>query len=110
MSNLQSNLLKQGLAEIARVGAAMVTIFTALWFFGAPAAREFVDDVITKRELASDVEVTELQSEMKELRSDQIDISKALERQDEKINAIKESTTEQRQLLNDILRELRKSP
>jgi uncharacterized protein YlxW (UPF0749 family) len=103
-----SELVKKVLAELARVGAAMMALFTALWFFAAPAAQQFVVQVIEGQHLAAQRDVSELQNDVSEMRKDQLGLDKKLEHLNAQVDSIEQLAREQRALANTILLELKK--
>jgi uncharacterized protein YdcH (DUF465 family) len=101
-------LLGKALAEVARVGGAVITLFTILWLIGRPAATEFVTNVVDAKRYAPIVQVEELRAQIKDMQADQKDFSKIIEHQGAQIDSIEKLATEQRSLSTQILLELRK--
>lgn len=102
------DILIKGAAEIARIVAAMVTLFATLWLIGSPAAEKFVVNIVDEQKLAPITKVEDLEDTVKDLRKEQNDIGRSLAEQGKQIDNIEKLAAEQRSISNTILLELRK--
>lgn len=98
-----TDLWKKGLAEVARVVAAMVTILAFLWMFFEPAAEIFVEKVIDGKGLASKATVDELTDRLKEMSGDQDTLGKDVAGIKSQLDSIEQLAREQRAMQAQIL-------
>ncbi len=106
-SNSANSLIKLGLAELARVLGIMMAIFTAFWFFAAPAVDGYIEELVEKMRLASKAQVENLESRVNEIDNAEDKLSTAITRQGTQIDNIEKLAAEQRQLSTQILLELK---
>lgn len=95
--------LKKGMAELARVGAAMISILTVLWFFAEPAADRFVADKIDARGFAQKADVVELKNEVRNVQTDQRALNSDMSGMKSQLNQIEQLAREGREIQAQIL-------
>lgn len=108
MAERQStNIIKLGLAELARVLGSMIAILTALWFFAAPAVDSYIEQLVEEMRLASKDKVESLERRVNDIDSAEEALARSIERQGAQIDNIEKLAAEQRQLSTQILLELK---
>jgi hypothetical protein len=102
-----NSLIKQGLAELARVLGSMIAIITALWFLAAPAVDSYFETLVENMRLASKDRVEILERRVDNIDAAEEELNRAITKQGAQIDNIEKLAAEQRQLSTQILIELK---
>jgi prefoldin subunit 5 len=105
--NNATSIIKQGLAELARVLGSMIAIMTAFWFFAAPAVDGYIEQLVKEMQLASKDKVENIEDRVDEIDKREDVLGTAITRQGAQIDNIEKLAAEQRQLSTQILLELK---